>query len=148
MKEYLAQITTAFGAKLVVKSGNRYNIEEGGFEVQKQLYKSGAEWHQFHGYEYGSNTYFIPDFSLQQGFLLLRLIPEFTHVWTEKDEFPTEDKKVKKGDVEYEIKVEREKLGDQWWYKKIKMEYADGAVYNFEMYQIENQLVIITGSGV
>ena len=148
MKNYLSQITVPFGSKLVVKSGNRYNLEEGGWEVHKQLYKNGAEWQRHIGYEYGSDVYFLPGFSLQQGFLLLRLIPEFKEVFGEKDVFPTEDKTFKKGENEYDIKVEKEMLGDNPWYKKIKVEYADGAIYMFEMYMIDNQLAIFFGSGV
>lgn len=148
MKEYLAQLSPVFGAKLVVKSGKMDNIEEGGWEIQKQLYKNGAEWHEHLGYEYGSSAYFIPGFTLTQGFLLVRLIPEFKAIFNDKDEFPTENKTMKKGEVEYDIKVEKEMLGDNPWYKKIKLEYADGAVVFFEMYQIDNQLVIFTGLGV
>jgi hypothetical protein len=148
MKEYLAQLSTPFGAKLVVKNGTMNNVEEGGSQLQKQLYKNGAEWHEFGGYEYSSNTYFLPDFTLQQGFLLLRMIPEFKVVWTDKDEFPTADKKLTKGDIEYEIKVEKEMLGDTPWIKRISIGFADGGVYTFEMYQLDNQLVIFYGSGI
>jgi hypothetical protein len=148
MKEYLAQLSTPFGAKLVVQGGTMNNIDEEGWQLQKQLYKNGAEWHEFGGYEYGSNTFFLPGFTMQQGFLLLRLIPEFSEVWNDKDEFPTSNKTLKKGEVEYEIKVEKEMLGDTPWIKKISIGFADGAVYTFEMYQLDNQLVIFYGSGV
>ena len=124
------------------------NIEEGGWELRKQLYKNGAESHEFVGYEYNSNTYFLPGFTIQQGFLLLRMIPEFKDAWGEKDEFPTKSQTIKKGNIEYDIKVENEMIGNNPWVKMIKMEFADGAVVFFEMYQIDNQLVIFYGSGV
>ncbi|MBL0131414.1 MAG: hypothetical protein IPP43_10075 [Chitinophagaceae bacterium] len=120
MKNYLSQVTVPYGGKLIVKSGIMNNMEEGGWEIQKQLYKNGAEWHRHLGYEYGSDVYFLPGFSLQQGFLLLRLIPEFKEVFGEKDVFPTESKTFKKGEVEYELKVEKEMFGDAAWYTKIK----------------------------
>ena len=148
MRGYLSQLSAFFGSRLVVKSGNRNNIEEGGWEMQKQLYKNGAEWHKFLGYEYGSDTYFLPDFTTQQAFLLLRMIPEFKEVFGEKDVFPTEDKTFKKGENEYSIKIEKEMIGDEPWIKKISIEYADGAMYFFELYQVDNQLVIFFGSGV
>ncbi len=148
MKEYLAQLSAPFGAKLVVKSGNRSNPEEGGWELHKQLYKNGGEWHQFLGYEYNSDTYFIPEFTMTQGFLLLRMIPEFKDAWNEKDEFPTESKTIKKGEVEYFIQVQKEHPGDFPWVKMIKMEFGMGATTSFEMYQIDNQLVIFYGSGI
>jgi hypothetical protein len=148
MKNYLAQVTVPFGAKLVVKSGVMNNIEEGGWQLNKQLYKNGAEWHEHMGYEYGSDVYYLPGFSLQQGFLLLRLIPEFNKVFAEKDEFPTEDKTIKRGDDDFTIKVEKEMLGETPWYQRIRIEYADGAYYMFEMHLIDNQLVIFYGAGV
>jgi hypothetical protein len=148
MADYFKQVYTPFGAKLVVKEGQRENIEEGGYEVQKQLYKNGAEWHRFMGYEYGSDTWFLPDYTMEQGFILLRLIPEFSEVFGDKDEFPTESKTFKKGEREYSITVEKEMISEFPWIKKISIEYEDGAIYNFEMYQIDNQLVIFFGSGV
>ena len=144
MKDYLEQLSSAFGSKLVVSSGN----EETGTELHKQLYKNGAEWHSFRGYEYGSNTYFLPEFTIQQGFLLVRMISEFNQAITEKDEFPVKDQLFKRGEREYSIKVEKEMFGDNPFIKKIAIEFEDGAIYDFEMYQIDNQLVIFYGSGV
>ena len=148
MDDYFKQVYTPFGNKLVVKEGQRENIEEGGYELHKQLYKNGAEWHQFMGYEYGSETWFLPDLTMQQGFILLRLIPEFKDVFSEKDEFPLVDKTFKKGEREYSLKVDKEQYGDYPWIKRISIEYEDGAIYTFDMYQIDNQLVITFGAGV
>lgn len=148
MNDYFKQVYTPFGSKLVVNKGERDNIEEGGYELQKQLYKNGAEWHEFTGYEYGSQTWFLPDLTMQQGFILLRLIPEFNEIFGDKDEFPLADKTFKKGEREYSFKVDKEQYSDYPWIKRISVEYEDGAIYNFEMYQIENQLVITLGAGV
>ncbi|MBI5372811.1 MAG: SH3 domain-containing protein [Sphingobacteriales bacterium] len=148
MKDYFRQVYIPFGNKLLVRDGERNNIEEGGYEIQKQLYKNGAEWHQFLGYEYGSTTWFLPDFTLQQGFLLLRLIPEFKELFGDAAIFPTESKILKNGEREYSITVDKEQIGNDPWIKKISIEYEDGAIYNFEMYQVDNQLIIFFGSGV
>jgi len=148
-KNYLAQVTVPFGAKLLVKSGTMNNIEEMGWQVTKQLYKNGAEWHEHLGYEYGSDVYFLPGFSLQQGFLLLRLIPEFKDMIGEKDEFPTESKTFKKGEVEYEVKVYKQSFGhDYTWVEKIHIEYSDGPSWILELYMLDNQLVVFMASGV
>ena len=148
MEDYFKQVYTPFGNKLIVKNGQRENIEESGYELHKQLYKNGAEWHRFMGYEYGSDTWFLPDLNMQQGFILLRLIPGFSEIFGEKDEFPLAGRTFKKGEREYSIKVEKEQYSDYPWIKKISIEYEDGAIYNFEMYQIDNQLVITFGAGV
>ncbi len=149
MKNYFAQVTVPFGSKLVVKSGNMNNIEENGWQTTKQLYKNGAEWHEHLGFEYGSDVYFLPEFSLQQGFLLLRLIPEFKELIGEKDEFPKDNKIFKKGDIDYEVKIEKRTFGEDYtWVDKIHIAYTEGASYILEMYLLDNQLVIFMASGV
>lgn len=152
LKQYLAQASQPFGTKLVRKSTSMNLDDEGGWELTKQLYKNGSEWHQFLAYEYNSDTYFLPDFSLQQGFLLLRLIPEFKNIFGEKDEFPTANKKFSRDDNEYEIKlyktVDEAEYGGPFTIEKIKIEFSEGATYIFEMYMQDNQLVIFFGGGL
>lgn len=149
MRTYLAKISSPFGAKLVVRSGTGNNEEDGGWELQKQLYKNGGEWHRFMGYEYASDTYFVPNFTMQQAFLLLRLLPEFSDVFNEKDEFPLKSKTFSRGDREYRITVDNGAVdADIPWIKKITVEYEAGASYLFEMYEIENQIVIFLSAGV
>ena len=152
MKQYLAQVAGLFGQKLVTRSGSMAQLTESGWELSKQLYKNGAEYQQFLAYEYGSDTYFLPGFSLQQGFLLCRLIPEFKEIVGEKDEFPTKSRKFTKGEIEYEIVlrkvVDEEEYSGPYTIEKIKISYSDGASYEFEMYILENQLVISFGAGV
>lgn len=149
MKNYLAQVSVPFGVRLTVKSGKMNNLDEAGWQVTKQLYKNGAERHEQVGYEYGSDVYFLPGFSLQQGFLLLRLIPEFKAMIGDKDEFPKESKKFKKGEIEYEIKIEKQDFGEDYsWIEKIHIEYSDGPSFVLEMFMLDNQLVILMASGV
>jgi Bacterial SH3 domain len=152
LKQYLAQVAVPFGQKLVIRSGTMKEITESGWELSKQLYKNGAEHHDFLAYEYGSDTYFLPGFSLQQGFLLCRLLPEFKEVFGEKDEFPTASKKFTKDEREYELKliktVDEVEYSGPYTIEKIKFTYEDGAYYEFEMYMQENQLVIVFSGGV
>lgn len=144
MKAYLAQLSAPFGSRLTVKTG----AEDMVATTHKQLYKNGGEYHQFIGYEYNSDTYFLPQFSMQQGFLLVRMMAEFAEVWSEKDALPTTDTTCKKGEREYSITVQKEVFGDTPWIKRIKVEFESGAMYTFEMYEVDNQLVIFYGAGV
>lgn len=150
LKNYLVQSSPVFGAKLVVKSGAMNNIAEGGWEMHKQLYKNGAEWQHHIGYEYGSDVYFLPNFTLEQGFLLLRMIPEFKDVFAEKDEYPTAGKTIQRGEGDFTIKVDKETTldSDYSFIKRISIEYSQGAYYSFEMFMLDNQLVIVFSSGV
>lgn len=152
MKQYFVQVAGLFGQKLVISSGTMTQLTESGWKLSKQLYKNGAEHQLFMAYEYGCDTYFLPGFSLQQGFLLCRLIPEFKELFGEKDEFPTASKKFKKGEIEYDIelrkRVDEIEYGGPFTIEKIRIGYEDGASYQFEMYIIENQLVISFSAGV
>lgn len=152
MKQYLAQVSLPFGQKLVTRNGTMNQITESGWELSKQLYKNGAEHHDFLAYEYGSDTYFLPDFSFQQGFLLLRLLPEFKDLFGEKDEFPTVSKKITKDGREYDIKLitygDPEDYAGPSEIQKISISWDDGASYSFEMYMLDNQLVIFFSGGV
>jgi len=150
MKNYLAQVTVPFGSKLVVKSGNMNNMEESSWEINKQLYKNGAEWQKSLAYESGSDSYFLPGFSIEQGFLLVRLIPEFKDVFGEKEEFPTEDKTYKKGEVEYTVKVTKYVFDEDSRpiIEKIHVEFSPDVSWSFDMFMLEGQLVISFGGGV
>ena len=149
LKAYILQNTQPFGSKLIVKHGTMGNIEESGYEIRKQLYKNGAEMAELFGYEYGATTYIIPDFNMQQGFLLLRMIPEFKEVFGDKEEFPNESRTYKKGEIEYTVTVDKEAMGEgTYWVKKITVEYSDGATYDFEMFEMNNEIVITLSSGV
>ena len=87
---------------------------------------------------------------MEQGFLLLRLIPEFKEVFGEKDEFPTENKTIKKGDVEYTITVTKQVWADQAhpYVDRIHIEFSPDASYEFDMYIVDGELVITFGGGV
>ena len=152
MKQYLSQVSVPFGQKLVTRSGATPQIPESGWQLSKQLYKNGAEHHDFLAYEYASDTYFLPGFSLQQGFLLLRLIPEFKDVFGEKDVFPTASKIITKDGREYDIKlfktVDDPEYGGPFTIEKIKISYDEGASYVFEMYVQDNQLVVFLSGGL
>ena len=147
LREYLQQISTAFGDKLVVKTGTT-GSEEGGSQLTKQLFSNGSEWHELLGYEYNSMTYFIPGFTMQQAFLLLRLLPEFSDYISGEDAYIVTNKTVKKKNREYKYLIEKEDLDDNSWIKKIIISFEEGAIYTFELFQIDDQVVIFYGSGV
>jgi hypothetical protein len=148
MKEYFAQVTSVVGAPFVVKNGQKDIPEGEGWELKKQFYKNGAEWHQFSAYESGTSTYFLPGFTIEQAFILIRLIPEFKEAFDEKDAFPRFDREYKKGETAYTVKIENEMIGDDDWIKRIKLDFAPGAEYTFEMLYAGNQIIIIFGGGL
>lgn len=147
MEDYFKQLSPAAGSALSTESGKQDDEMHSRF--RKQLYKNGCEYHEAYFYESGYNTYFIPNLTLQQGFILVRLIPEFKDVFTAADAFPSAGKKTKMPpplEGEKEIKVIKEEGGN--WINKISVGYEDGAVYEFEMFELHGQLVISFGGGV
>jgi hypothetical protein len=145
MKQYLAQVSAVAGVPVVIKNGAA-DISEDYHNMKKQLFKNGAEYHEETFYEANNDTYFLPGFSLQQGFILLRLLPEFKNVFSDKAMFPTTDMTTKNGEIENTIKVD--KPGDGDWINKITVTYEEGASYSFEMFLLGGQLVISFGGGV
>lgn len=149
MRQYFSQVAAPVGSKLIVKKGDLNKNSVGSWQMNKQLYKNGAEWQEFIGYEYHSDIYLLPDFTIAQGFLLLRMLPEFSLVFGEKEEYPQTSRKYNKGDLEYEVVVEKdETAGSLPWYRRIKIEFAEGPYHLFEMYYLDNQLVVFFNSAL
>lgn len=148
IKDYFRQISIPFGDSLVVDQGSLENADEGGSRMVKQFFKNGGEWHEFTGYEYNSMTYFLPRLTLQQAFILFRLLPEFNSYITEKDPFINSNRKFIRNGREYEYRVDKELFGDTPWIERIRIDYEEGALYHFEMFQLDNQIVISYGAGV
>lgn len=148
MKDYFAQLTQPAGPAIAAKRGTSGN--EMFSNYKKQLYKNGCEYHETTFYESSYNSYFLPEVTIQQGFILARLIPEFKDVFTAADIFPTENKKLKVKREMYEsdkeIKVLKSEFGN--WTDRIIVTYEDGAYYEFEMFNLNGQLVISFGGGV
>ncbi len=147
MQEYFLQLSAVAGPAVTTTTGKA--DEEMHSSYKKQLYKNGCEYHEAQFYESGYNTYFIPGLTLQQGFILTRLIPEFKEVFGAADAYPSASKKIKltqPGEGEKEIKVLKDESGN--WINKITVGYEQGAVYEFEMFELHGQLVIVFGGGV
>jgi hypothetical protein len=145
-KGYLAQISSPFGAPFKVANGNKDN--EDYTENLKQLYKNGGEWHSFSAYESGSETVFLPGFSIQQCYLLLRLL-KCVEAVGENDPFPRQNGTVKGKDADKTIELEPYSPGDLTGFlRRMRIGYAPGASYELEIFTLDNQAVIYWGGGL
>jgi len=144
MKEYFQQVSVASGTLFTFQNGNPDSLEAEYYVIKKYLFKNGAEMHEEGFYESNNNNYFLPGFTMQQGFVLARLIPEFKDVFANADVFPKNDTIIKRGEKEIQIKVYKD--GD--WTTRITADYEEGAVYSFSMSVVGGQLVISFGGGV
>jgi hypothetical protein len=149
LPDYFAQVSSKTGSPLIVKRSDAALNETGESTLTKQLYKNGMEWHTTQAYENGSAVYLLPDFTIEQSFLLLRLIGQYPDLIAEKDIFPTKNSTVKNAVGDKSIEVEREKYdGRPGPVRKIKITSAQGAVTEFEIYTLDTQAVIFWSSGV
>ena len=148
-KAYFGQVSAPADKPLQIKKVSPELQEAGELSLTKQLYKNGMEWHETQGYEYGSRVYILPDFSMEQGFLLLRLLGQYAELVGEKDSYPTKSSTLKIDGGEKAIEVQREKTdGKPGEIKKIRIVSTQGAYTEFEMFLLDTQLVIYWSSGV
>jgi uncharacterized protein YgiM (DUF1202 family) len=148
MQDYMAQISTVAGPALTVKNGATQEITESGYVLKKQLYKNGAEHHDIRWYESNEDVYFLTELTLQQGFVLIRLIPEFKTVFAATDVFPTENKTKRPKPEETDYKITVTKIEGTKMVSEITVEFSEGAFYTFHMFEMAGQLVISFGGGV
>jgi hypothetical protein len=149
LQEYFAQVSAANGGPLIIKKSDPALNETGESTLTKQLYKNGMEWQEMRGYEFGSDVYMLPDFTIEQCFLLLRLVGQYPDLIADKDPFPSKNSVIKNPTGEKAIEVMKDKeSGSGGPGKKIKITLAQGAYTEFEIFMLDTQAVIFYSSGV
>jgi hypothetical protein len=150
LKGYLAQLSAVSGAAVTKKGTERMGETEYSTTLTKQLYKSGAEIHTFFAYEYNSDSYFLPDFGIEQGFLLMRLLGEYPDAIGAAEALPVAkgEKKSKSGS-ECTFEIEKAAYGaPDNPVLKLKYEWQEGANYVLSFMLMDGQLVITASGGV
>ena len=146
IKDYLLQLTAPAGSPVIVKKGFGDDIST---TLKKQLYKNGAEFHDFQGYEYHTETYILPDFTLEQGFLLLRLLKQYPEAIGENEPVPTANstKKLANGERRIEI-LQLDDASGQPTTQRINIHWESGVIYELEMSLLNSELVIYISESV
>ncbi|MGC4100990.1 SH3 domain-containing protein [Ferruginibacter sp.] len=147
LKDYFKQVSAPLGAPLVIKKSDAALNEMGESSITKQLFKNGMEWHDAQGYETGSEVYMLPDFTIEQCFLLLRILNQYPGLIGEKDAFPTKKTKTTSATGEKIMDVEK---GDNFpgEIKRVKISSSDAVITDFEIFMLDNQAVIYYNAGV
>jgi hypothetical protein len=149
LSDYFAQVSTKAGSPLLIKKSEAALNEMGESTITKQLFKNGMEWQEEKGYENGSNLYLLPDFTIEQCFLLVRLLGQYPDLVSEKDPFPIKNTNTKIDGGTKSIEVQREKYdGKPGPVQKIKIVLEQGAITEFEILILGTQAVIFWTSGV
>lgn len=147
--DYFLQVSTKAGSPLLIKKSEAALNEMGESTITKQLFKNGMEWQEEKGYENGSNLYLLPDFTIEQCFLLVRLLGQYPDLISEKDPFPVKNTNTKMEAGAKSIEVQREKYdGKPGPVQKIKIILEQGAITEFEIFTLGTQAVIFWTSGV
>lgn len=148
LKQYLEQLSPTAAAPVEIKR-SLAELEGGSISLKKQLFKNGMEYHLWNGYEAHTYSFFLPDYNLQQAFVLLRLLPEYRTAFGANDALPTTNKTFKRGDTEITVKVEKEEWGDgEERVIRLKLSYEEGALYDIELFELGNQVVVSISGGV
>ena len=155
LPDYFSQVSTKAGSPLLIKKSEVALNEMGESTITKQLYKNGMEWQEEKGYENGSNLYLLPDFTIEQCFLLVRLLGQYPDLISEKDPFPVKNTNTKIEGGAKPVEVQREKYdgpkdpaGKPGPVQKIKIILEQGAITEFEIFTLGIQAVIFWTSGV
>lgn len=155
LSDYFLQVSTKAGSPLLIKKSEAALQEMGESTITKQLYKNGMEWQEEKGYENGSNLYLLPDFTIEQCFLLVRLLGQYPDLISEKDPFPVKNTNTKIEGGAKSVEVQREKYdGPQGSaskpgpVEKIKIVLEQGAITEFEIFTLGTQAIIFWSSGV
>lgn len=149
LKGYFAQVSSTAGSPLVVKRNDAAIAEMGESTLTKQLYKNGMELQKTEAYENSSELYLLPGFSIDQCFLLLRLMNMYPTLVGEKDPLPLKNSSSKGDGFTKTIEVEKEKnMGNPPPVKKIAIITEEGVITQLEIYMIDQQGIIYWASGV
>jgi Bacterial SH3 domain len=149
MEEYFAQVSSKNGSALQLKRNDTTMNEMGESVLSKQLYKNGMEWHTWQGYESNTAVYMLPDFTLEQCFLLARLVNQWPEVLTDKDPFPSKNTTTKRDTGNKSVEVQREMFdGRPGAVNRFKFISEQGAITEIEFFMLDTQAVIFYSSGV
>jgi uncharacterized protein YgiM (DUF1202 family) len=149
LKEYIAQISEPLASPSILKKGTNNEDGFGEMILTKQYYKNGAEWHDYQGYEYNSFAVILPGMKVKDAWLLLRLLKCYPELVGENETFPVKNSAISKDPVSKKITVEKETYTPTNFYiKKIKIEGEAGAIYNLEISEWDDQVLIYFNAGV
>ncbi|HTF82800.1 MAG TPA: SH3 domain-containing protein [Cytophagales bacterium] len=140
INDYFAQVSTvAFKTPVFTNTLGEVTEDEGQTTLQKTLYKNGMEVHEAGYYEGSGASYYFPNWSTENVFLLLKQINGFKVLNEFSIAFPTVNKVYKKGDKTVDVKIKDD---------KINISYEEGAFYEIEIYYKDSQIVVEYSSGV
>jgi hypothetical protein len=148
MKQYFAQLSSAAGSPVVIKKGVA-EMEGDASTLKKQLYKNGMEWHEMQGYENAAHLFIIPDITVENAFLILRLLQLYPDLISEKDPLPTKNGTIKKQYGDHTIKIDK----DIWYenvgvLRELTIDCNEGAMTELKILRLDSQIIISWSSGV
>lgn len=119
--------------------------EEAGIKVEKKLFKNGLSYRLITGYEYYKETIWLPKFSMEQAYVLARLISPVSGLLSTEDAFPAvssmpESSEVRSVDVKFAF--------ENSYPYYVKFEYCEGACFTLTIDNEGGEVSISISAGV
>lgn len=149
MLEYFRQLAKPAGRSLEIARGFPGGDSEKHYTMR--LFQNGNEHVSTGFYESSYETYRLPGVSIQQGYVIIRLIDEFRHAFGPSDAFPTRDRNIEVAEPKYtkQIVVNHGTFPLEGGISTNFLKPApDPGSYDFRMSEDTGQLVITVGGGV
>lgn len=145
LKDYFNQLSVVLST---VKKKSPNEGRDDYFDINKTLYKNSFEIHAATFYEANEEAYFLVDFTIEQAFILCKLIEETQPALANIDAFPIKAIKSKDEKSGNDYLLELKKYGEEGGVYDLHIEYYK-EIFNFlDIKMVAGQMVISVGGGV
>lgn len=120
--------------------------ETGETSVERHVYQNGICYRVFSGYEYGAETIWLPGITLQQGFVLARLLSPEQGLLSMSDVFPNKSTEGE-SPSRHSVRLTQPYPGSDW-VSAIHYEWCEAGCYQLEIRYEEGEVSITIASGV
>lgn len=121
-------------------------MEAGETTVERRMYQNGMCYRMFNGYEYGSETIWLPGITLPQAFVLARLLSPEAGLLSTSDIFPSRSVDPD-SPSRHSVKVTKP-YPDSNWVTALNYEWCNAGCYQLEIRYEEGEVSITISSGV
>lgn len=143
--EELIKYLETVGTKVGESQYENRSSEEAGIKVEKKLFKNGLSYRIITGYEYYKETVWLPNFSMEQAYVLARLISPISGLLSPEDAFPSvsntpENSELRSVDVRFAF--------ENSYPYYVKFEYCEGACFTLTIDNEGGEISISISAGV
>lgn|GEM_PF-1606916 len=116
-------------------------------QIEKVIYNNGIVYRAMHGYEWSEETIWIPNVSLEQGFVLARLLSNNPMLLNTNDKYPNKKSTSVSDGTTKDIRISY-LYDNNTFAEKIQFDLCDGGCQWIEIRYDSGEISISFGSGV